>query len=81
MRWVSAGGMMPPEVWRRRAARRPPGRGAFAQRLAAAFPLPPAVRRKNSVPSICCSRFWGSIDGAIGYWVRCRASAPNLRCR
>ena len=25
MRWVSAGGMMPPEVWRRRAARRPPG--------------------------------------------------------
>ena len=45
------------------------GRDAFARRLTAAFSLPSAVRQKNSVPSIVCSRLWGSIDGTIGYWV------------
>jgi hypothetical protein len=55
------------------------GRGAFAQRLAAAFLLPVVARQKNSVPSIICSRRWGSIDGTIGYWVRCRANASSLR--
>ena len=55
------------------------GRGVFAQRLTAAVSLPSAVRQKNSVPSIVCSRLRGSIDGTIGYWVRCRASASSLR--
>ena len=79
MRWVSAGLRCRRGYHDDGSSPATRGRGAFAGQLTAAFPLLLVVRQKNSVPSIVCSRLWGSIEGTIGYWVRCRASAASLR--